>query len=55
MLEAENNTTIQSSFLKRALNYVTTFMRQNKAFNDAPLQGPALFKDNDKDTPFVEI
>ena len=55
MFEVENNTTIQSSFFKRPLNYSATLMGENNAFHDAALQGPALFKDNDKDNPFVVI
>ena len=55
MFKAENNTTTQSSFFKRALNYVATLVGQNKPFRDATLQGPALFKDNDKDILFVVI
>lgn len=51
MFKAENNTTTQSSFFKRALNYVATLIGQNKPFRDATLQGPALFKDNDEDIP----
>lgn len=51
MFKAENNTTTQSSFFKRALNYVATLVGQNKPFRDATLQGPALFKDNDEDIP----
>lgn len=51
MFKAENNTTTQSSFCKRALNYVATLIGQNKPFHDATLQGPALFKDNDEDIP----
>ena len=55
MFKAENNTTTQSSLFKRALNYVATLIGQNKPFRDATLQGPALFKDNDKDILFVVI
>ena len=55
MFKAGNNATTQSSFFKRALNYVATLIGQNKPFRDATLQGPALFKDNDKDILFVVI